>query len=302
MSRSAHSATPAEFDARVIATFGRQSLVKDAQGEVWSATRRGRRGDVVVGDQVRARAVAAGQARIDAVHPRRTLLFRADAHRVKELAANIDCVLVVFATRPTFNAWFVWKALVAASAAGIDAIAVQNKTDLDDGGHAERFRVQLAALGVPTLALSAKAAPEKARSDVGAAMGGRAGLLVGQSGMGKSTLLNLLVPDARVRTQHYSERLDVGKQTTTAARWFDLPEGGSIVDTPGFQEFGLGHLSLGNIARAFPEFAPALGRCRFADCRHLAEPDCAVRTLADAGEISTDRLAFYRSLAEGSLR
>jgi len=129
----------------------------------------------------------------------------------------------------------------------------------------------------------------------------RASLFVGQSGMGKSTLLNLLVPDAGARTQEYSQRLDLGKQTTTASRWFDLPCGGSIVDTPGFQEFGLANVPIGQLAESFPEFRPALGQCRFLDCRHLAEPDCAVRKLVDQGAVAADRFAFYRSLAEARL-
>ena len=298
MSGRARSAATAEFDARVIAAFGRQYVLRDESGIAWNATRRGKRGDVAVGDQVCATAAAEGQARIESVHPRRSLLFRADAFRIKELAANIDRMIVVFAPRPTFNRWFVWKALVAASAAGIDALAVHNKTDLDDRGEAARFRNHLSAIGVATLALSAKMEPPVARAALGAVIAGRANLLIGQSGMGKSTLLNLLVPDAGARTQEYSRRLDLGKQTTTAARWFDLPDGGSIVDTPGFQEFGLAHLALDEVIHAFPEFAPGLGLCRFLDCRHLAEPDCAVRALVEAGSIQSDRYAFYRSLAE----
>ena len=116
--------------------------------------------------------------------------------------------------------------------------------------------------------------------------------------MGKSTLLNLLVPDAGARTREYSQRLDLGKQTTTASRRFTLPCGGSIVDTPGFQEFGLAHVPVTQLAESFPEFHPALGHCRFQDCRHLTEPGCAVRALVGAGSVAADRYAFYRSLAE----
>ena len=298
MSASAHSAGTAEFDARVVATFGRQSLIEDGSGFVWTATRRGRKGDVVVGDLVRARGSAPGLARIDVLQPRRSLLFRADAFRIKELAANIDLVLVVYAARPTFNRWFVWKALVAAHAAGIDAVVIQNKTDLDEDGEAAGFLLALERLGVATLALSAKREPDRTRESLTAIVRERASLLVGQSGMGKSTLLNLLVPDAGARTQEYSQRLDMGKQTTTASRWFRLPCGGSIVDTPGFQEFGLANVPVGVLAESFPEFRPALGHCRFLDCRHLAEPDCAVHRRVDEGAIAADRYAFYRSLAE----
>lgn len=297
--RPARSAATAEFEARVVATFGRQSLVEDNAGAVWTATRRGRKGDVVVGDIVRACASTAGLARIESVQPRHSLLYRADAFRIKELAANIDLVLVVFAGRPTFNRWFVWKALIAAHAAGIEAVAIQNKTDLDDGGVAAEFRAALERIDVATLALSAKGTPEQAHGALRALTRGRASLLVGQSGMGKSTLLNLLVPDAGARTQEYSQRLDLGKQTTTASRWFTLPDGGSIVDTPGFQEFGLAHVPLGQLAASFPEFRAALGQCRFLDCRHLVEPECAVRSLVDQGAVAADRYAFYRTLAQG---
>lgn len=297
--RPARSAAMAEFEARVVATFGRQSLVEDNAGAVWTATRRGRKGDVVVGDIVRACASTAGLARIESVQPRHSLLYRADAFRIKELAANIDLVLVVFAGRPTFNRWFVWKALIAAHAAGIEAVAIQNKTDLDDGGVAAEFRAALERIDVATLALSAKGTPEQAHGALRPLTRGRASLLVGQSGMGKSTLLNLLVPDAGARTQEYSQRLDLGKQTTTASRWFTLPDGGSIVDTPGFQEFGLAHVPLGQLAASFPEFRAALGQCRFLDCRHLVEPECAVRSLVDQGAVAADRYAFYRMLAQG---
>jgi len=298
MRSAAHSADAADFDARVVATFGRQFLVEDDAGRVWSATRRGKKGDVVVGDRVRARATAPGQARIESMQPRASLLYRADAFRTKELAANIDLVLVVFAARPTFNRWFVWKALVAAHAAGIAPVLVQNKTDLDEDGEAAAFRMAQEGLGVRALALSAKRDPVGAHAALANITRGRASLLVGQSGMGKSTLLNLLVPDAGARTQEYSQRLDLGKQTTTASRWFALPFGGSIVDTPGFQEFGLDHVSLGGLAESFPEFRPALGQCRFLDCRHVAEPDCAVRALVNQQAIAPDRYAFYRALAE----
>ena len=286
--------------ARVIATFGRQSLIDDA-ARIWQATRRGRREDVVVGDCVLASIASEEQARIESIEPRTTLLFRTDRYRTKELAANVDQVIVVFASRPAFNRWFIWKALVAASAAGIEALVLQNKADLPQSDDAGSFLQQVSDLGWRTLAVSAKTDSERARSLLMREVTGRKSLMVGQSGMGKSTLLNLLIPDARARTQEFSERLNAGKQTTTASRWFTLADDSALVDSAGFEEFGLTHLRFDQIAATFPEFSALLGRCRFQDCRHLREPGCAVLAGLTDHRVLPERYDFYRSLASESL-
>ena len=286
--------------ARVIATFGRQSLIDDAE-HVRQATRRGRRGDVVVGDCVLASFTSAEQARIESIEPRSTLLFRTDKYRTKELAANVDQVIIVFAARPAFNRWFIWKALVAATAAGIEALVLRNKSDLAESDDASSFLHQVSQLGWRTLALSAKVGSDRSRELLLREVAGRKSLMVGQSGMGKSTLLNLLIPDARARTQQYSERLNAGKQTTTASRWFSFNGDSALVDTAGFEEFGLAHLSFAEIAATFPEFNALLGHCRFQDCRHLEEPGCAIRAALTDGTIAPERYEFYRSLAAASL-
>jgi ribosome biogenesis GTPase len=303
-STSAPADTGSTVVATVVATFGRNHLVRTEDGALRQAVRRGKRGDVVVGDQVQC-AAAGEQLAIESIAPRRSLLFRSDAVRIKELAANVDQVAIIFAPRPPFNPRFIWRALVAAETAGIAALAVLNKTDIAEGLDLARAELErLARFGVATLSLSAKRDPA-AHAAWAAATGGRATLLVGQSGMGKSTLLNLLLPDVNARTQEYSQRLNVGKQTTTASQWFDLPAaigGGALVDTPGFQEFGLAHVPPTERAAALHEFRPFLGHCRFSDCRHLAEPDCAVRAALARGAISPERYAFYRDLVQEAAR
>ena len=295
---------PAPFEARVVAGYGRHYLVEDGAVRLYEAQRRGKRGDVVIGDRVSCVHAGAAQAAIEAILPRRSLLLRADGARSKALAANVDRVVVVFAPRPVFNERFAWRALLAADAAGIVPLIVLNKTDLDTEGAGMQALGRLAKLGYATIAVSAKTAPQETRAALRAALGLASNLVVGQSGMGKSTLINLLVPLANARTQEYSMRLNVGRQTTTASRLFPLDGGGDIIDTPGFQAFGLAHLNLQQLAAAMPDFAPRLGRCRFSDCRHLNEPDCAIRAAIAGGEIDAARHAFYADLAGelGALR
>lgn len=282
--------------ARVVASFGRHHLIDDGSGGLLHAVRRGKRGDVIVGDLVQHQCTGAGQAVIEAVLPRRSLLYRADANRAKEMAANVDQVAIVFAAQPAFNIRFVWRALAAAHAAAIDSLVILNKSDLPDLADARARLQQLSALGHRTLTVSAKRAADEARAALLPLLVPRATLLIGQSGMGKSTLLNLLVPGAEAMTQEYSRHLNLGKQTTTSSRWFALPEGGALIDSPGFQAFGLSHLDDAAIVASFPEFAAHLGRCRFIDCRHLAEPDCAIRSALSAGAIEGQRYDFYREL------
>jgi len=281
---------------RVTASFGRHYLVEDGSGIVRPATRRGKRGDILVGDLVRLTLDASGQAVIEAASPRASVLMRAEGTREKALAANIEQIAIVFAARPRFNPHFVWRAILAADGAGIEALAILNKNDLPDLAAERTFLADLAALGYKTLAVSAKLGADETRTSLMQVLRDRNTLLVGQSGMGKSTLINLLVPDAGVRTQDISLRLNLGKQTTSSSRWFRLPGGGALVDSPGFQSFGLRHLDERALAAAMPELARRAGLCRFADCRHLDEPDCAVRAALAQGEIDPARYAFYRQV------
>lgn len=285
-----------------MAAYGHQCLARTEDATVLSAIQRGKRHDVVVGDLVELIEPVSEPAVIARIEDRSSLLFRADAHRIKALAANIDQMAIVYAPQPTYAQAFIWRALIAAQSAGIAAMVVLNKTDtLTANDPAMATYRLLNELGYATVAISAKEQAQATQRTFMSILKGKATLLIGQSGMGKSTLLNLLVPQAAARTQAFSTRLNLGKHTTTASRWFDLPAGaggGAIVDSPGFQSFGLAHLSANAMAGAMREFVPYLGHCRFSNCQHRQEPNCAIRSAVEAGSISAERYLFYKNLVQ----
>ena len=288
----------------IIAAHGRHYLA-DADGLKLQCVTRGKKTNVAVGDSVQLTLTSPNQAVIDAIAERKTLLYRSDQYKSKLLAANLTQLFIVVATEPGFADDLISRSLVAADAAGIEAHIILNKTDVADLLPRTRERLlQYAQLGYPIHEVSARADPEHAIATLMPLLAGQSSILIGQSGMGKSSLINLLVPDADIAVREISAALDTGKHTTTFTRLYKLEQASAqratIIDSPGFQEFGLYHLSEGMLERAFREFSPYLGGCKFYNCRHLIEPSCAVLAALAEGKITRMRHTLYGQLLHES--
>lgn len=276
---------------------GSQPRAAAPERALLQAVTRGRHADVVVGDHVVARELADGQAVIEAIAPRRNEVLRSDAHRTKRLAANVDGIALVVAGHPRFSEEILLRVLVSADVAAVPCTIVVNKCDLTEPTAQIEPRVALyEALGHTVVRVAAAAQPQAARAALAQCLGGRTTLLAGQSGMGKSTILNLLVPGAEQRTQAISAALGAGRHTTTFTRAFDIDAHTRLIDSPGFQAWGIAHVSTSQLMHAIPEFAAGLGQCRFHNCTHCGEPGCAIAEAADAGRIDRFRLELYRRL------
>jgi ribosome biogenesis GTPase / thiamine phosphate phosphatase len=285
--------------ARVLATHGRQCVIQAPGGEPLLAVTRGRSREPVVGDQVNFLPDGDRQAVIESVVTRRNLLQRSEAHRSKALAANVDQLAIVLAPEPVFSEALVLRMMLAAHVENIAVAVIANKQDLTAAWHSLLGRLSaMRQANYQVFEVCAKHQAQEALNQLQPWMAGRCTVLAGQSGMGKSTLVNLLVPHAHQATQNISLALGTGKHTTTSAKTFALehaPESW-LIDTPGFQNFGLAHISASQGFHAMPEYA-SLARCRFNNCSHQQEPGCAIRDAAAQGRVDPERYRLFVELA-----
>jgi ribosome biogenesis GTPase len=263
---------------------------------------RGKKSEAVVGDRVQWQPTQDGadEGVIVAVSPRKNLLYRQDEWRSKSFAANLDQLLMWIAVEPVFSEAQLTRALIAARSADIPVTIVLNKIDLPGADQARARLAPYKAMGYDVVDLSLKSDTEAAREQVGPLLNGKASLVLGPSGAGKSTLINTLLPNARAETAEISLALNSGKHTTTSSQWYwlDGQRESAVIDSPGFQEFGLHHIPAVELARWMPDIAVRMNECRFNNCTHRQEPDCAVRAAVERGEISPIRLSLYTDIFE----
>ncbi|PUE21669.1 ribosome small subunit-dependent GTPase A [Limnohabitans sp. MMS-10A-160] len=309
---------PAQADAAVlepglvVATYGRHCLVETPEGRRLICHPRGKKNQVVVGDQVLWQ-IAGDEGSIEKLQERRNLFYRQDEIRTKSFAANLDRVLILIAADPEYSESQLSRALVAAEAERITPVIALNKSDLAvPFAQAWERLAPYRAMGYAVVPVSLN--PRSAVADDGVAalcehLSGHTTLVLGPSGSGKSTLINRLVPDAQVETGEISQALNSGKHTTTSTRWYWVPsldtsagQRSALIDSPGFQEFGLHHIEPTRLADCMPDLRKYLGGCKFYNCTHLHEPGCAVLAQVEsehsAGTISARRHRIYAQLFE----
>lgn len=288
-------------EGRVVASHGRHVWVEAVDGSRRLCHPRGKRNEAVVGDRV-VWSASADEGRIEHVLPRRNLLFRQDEMRTKAFAANIDQVFILLAARPAFAQSLLARALVAATAQRIPARIALNKRDLGEAFDAAWQQLAeyrgAASPGTPMLALSLREAGDQDLAALRSALAGRVTLILGPSGAGKSTLINRLVPGAQAAIGELSQSQLGGRHTTTHTAWYAL-EGdadGALIDSPGFQQFGLHHLPADRLAGLMPDIAAHVGACRYYNCTHRHEPGCGVKQALSERQISQDRYDIYSNL------
>lgn len=287
----------------VIAHYGRDLVVEDPQGKLHLCSARKKLGRLVCGDRIHWQATGPGQGVVTGLDPRRSLLARPDARgNERPLAANIDQIIVVCAPEPPLSEALIDRYLVIAELIGARPLILVNKADLLSGTARAHLEARLSAftrLDYPVLFASTRDSAQV--NTLTQHCNGHTSILVGQSGVGKSSLVRLLLPDSDIRIGQLSDASGLGKHTTTETTLYHLPAGGDLIDSPGVRDFQLWQTTAEDLERGFRELHRYRGQCRFHNCRHNGEPGCAVAAAADLGDVDVRRLGSYRSLLQQAL-
>ena len=285
--------------ARVVGVHGRHSVIETADGTRMLAHGRGKKSEVIVGDHVRWQ-VSGDEAVIESFEPRTSLLKRQDEWRSKNFAANIDLLLIMVATDPPYSESQLARALIAAEDGRIAVKIVLNKVDLPEAAAARERLAPYRRMGYDVLEVAVKADPAGTKALLEPLLKDKTTLVLGPSGMGKSTLVNLLVPHADAQVGEISKALKSGKHTTTTTTWYWLDDErhSALIDSPGFQEFGIHHIKSAELGSLMLDYGKYLGDCKFANCTHRHEPACGVRAAIARGDISPSRERIYEELMD----
>ena len=285
--------------ARVVGVHGRHSVIETADGTRMLAHGRGKKSEVIVGDHVRWQ-VSGDEGVIESFEPRTSLLKRQDEWRSKNFAANIDLLLIMVATDPPYSESQLARALIAAEDGRIAVKIVLNKIDLPEAVAARERLAPYRRMGYEVLEVAVKTDPVGTQALFDPLLKDKTTLVLGPSGMGKSTLVNLLVPHADAQVGEISKALKSGKHTTTTTTWYWLDDDrhSALIDSPGFQEFGIHHIKSAELGSLMLDYGMYLGDCKFANCTHRHEPSCGVRAAIARGDISPSRERIYEELMD----
>jgi ribosome biogenesis GTPase len=286
----------------IVANYGRHFLVENASGERLICHSRGKKSQGVVGDKVLWQA-SQDEGTIEKIEARHNLFYRQDEVRTKSFASNLDQVLILIAAEPEFSSSQLSRALIAAEEQHITPIIALNKSDLTEPfARAWAWLAPYRQMGYDVVPLSLRKNGEADREALLKRLTGKTTLVLGPSGAGKSTLINCLIPGALVLTGELSLALNSGKHTTTSTTWYwvDAAKTTALLDSPGFQEFGLNHIDPAQLAAYMPDLKPHVAQCKFYNCSHLHEPGCGVISMvksdASPDGISINRYKIYSDL------
>jgi len=284
----------------VIINYGKNQLVESADGEIHRCVARRGLPQIVCGDEVEWQPTGKQAGVIVTLLPRRTTLLRADGNKGhRPLVTNIDQVVIEAALEPALDYYLIDKYIVAAELANTTPLVVINKSDLirpEDRQRIDTLIAEYRDIGYTTVLTSAL--ENTGIKEFTACLNDSTSILVGQSGVGKSSMIKRLLPERDIAVGKLSAASGLGRHTTTSTTLYHLPLGGKLIDSPGVRDFHLGEIDGSDLAYGFREFQPYLGQCKFNDCRHVSEPACALIAAVAGGHVLERRMESYRRLLQ----